>query len=214
MHRYWLLILGHKRISAALISIVIIIVIIITLVVGQPKKQNVYDFNSCITAGNDVINTDPPTCSSGHTTYAQKIDNPSAVSTPSLIQLQYKILVSGDSRGTYPKSEKVISNLGDWTAYWRSVNNQIKPTPPILAVDFKTEQVIAITAGEVPNSGYSVEVTGVSVDQTTTYVYYDIIIPATTCSPKPGLSDPYYLISTTKSPANFKFIPTNKSKKC
>lgn len=52
---------------------------------------------------------------------------------------------------------KVIGFADAWKADWAAWHKDIEPAPPLPAVDFSKERVVAFFAGRKPTAGYTVE---------------------------------------------------------
>ena len=215
MHRYRIILARHHRLIWIL-AVLCIVGIFFALWEAYRPHVLVHDFDSCVVAGYDTSNTDPQICSDGRHTYAIALSSPpTTVATgPTGVQQPFDILVSGDSRSDYPRRMQVITSQADWSAFWNQVHAKLVPIPQLLAVDFSKQEVIAITAGVQPTSGYSVDLTGVLAGSSGASVAYQEITPAANCQLPKVPSSPYVLVATDKTIGPVTFTPTIKQRKC
>jgi hypothetical protein len=140
-------------------------------------------YTKCADEGYPVSDTDPPTCSAGGRTFL----GPHSTATPAVsagdfgVAQPFEILVEGDSGGTYPNRQEVITSQAGWEAYWRSVHAGRSPLPPLLPVDFSKNHVVALSEGQKPTGGYNLKVTSVTSELKGTVVDVTESIPTITC---------------------------------
>jgi hypothetical protein len=217
VYRYLLYVKRYRRplIVVGAIVTVLVAIILVVLWIGYRSQPKVTDFNSCIAAGYDASNSDPQTCTDGHHTYvAVEAANPVTSGGSVEVAQAYSILVSNDSRGDYPARQQVITNQADWASVWDQLYAQVKPTPPLLSVDFSANEVILLTQGPEPSNGYGLEVIGLTVSAMGTAVDYDSFSPLGSCSSVTGPTDPVVAIVTAKTPVPITYQSTPKSRKC
>lgn len=215
MHRYRLVLTRHRRLIWALAALLILGVGLALWNAYRPRVL-VHDFDSCIAAGYDASNTDPQTCTDGHHTYVIAASSaPVTASTgPSGVQQSFQLLVTGDSRGDYPRRAQVITTQVAWVAFWNQVHAKLVPKPVLLPVDFSKQEVIAITEGVEPTSGYSLEFLGVLAGAASAVVTYEEIVPSAKCKLTPTPTSLYLLVATDKTVGPVTFTPTVNPRKC
>jgi|GEM_PF-1083193 len=215
MHRYRLVVARHRRLIWFL-AVLIVLGAVFALWESYRPHILVHDFDSCVIAGNDTINTDPQTCSDGRRTYViAPAAPPTTVATgPTGVQQPFQLLVTGDSRGDYPRREQVITTQAEWIAFWNQVHAKLVPKPELLPVDFTKQEVIAITEGVEPTSGYSLEFMGVLAGAASATVSYREITPSANCQLTKSPTSPYVIVATDKTVGPVTFTPTLKQRKC
>jgi hypothetical protein len=215
VHRYRLVVRRYwPQLTVGLVVLVIFAAIAFWAI---HKHRTVIDsFDSCAAAGYPISTTDPQTCSANHHTYVEAESSPATSTStgPTGTSQTYTVLVSGDSRGTYPQKQQVITTQAAWTAFWAQVNAKVSPFPPILPVDFSQDEVIALTEGPKPSGGYALELTGVLAGTSSASVAYDEIVPGEACTTATGPTDYYLLASTPKTTGPVSFTSTKVRRKC
>lgn len=166
-------------------------------------------YDSCAEAGYPISETSPPTCSDGFHTY-RGADPAAATPQAAVTSVPFELLVDGDSGGTYPKRQEVITSQADWQRYWRNVHASLATLPPLLPVDFKTSTVLALSEGRQPTTGYNLKITSVSTTSAGTIVDVSESIPTITCKVAQVTSNRYFIASTATlaQPVSFRFTTT------
>ncbi len=181
---------------------------------SNPHKQIVVSsFAVCANQGYPVSDTSPETCSDGAHTFVGPTPSPAPSMAP-VTALTYQILVDGDSKGSYPKAQQVISSGTQWVHYWDAVHASLPTLPPILPVDFATSDVVAINEGLEPTDGYSLAVTSVSAGATGTSVDVISTVPVASCTVTHQPSNEYLLVQTPKLTSPISFQVTTQARRC
>jgi len=177
------------------------------LLLFTPKLTAPIDsFATCANAGYPVAETNPPTCSDGRHTYRGP-DVSKSTAADALESVPFEILVDGDSGGRYPQTHEIITTQPDWEAYWSKIHSSLATLPPILPVDFSQYDVIALSEGPQPTTGYNLKITSISTSNSGSDVYVTETIPTITCTESETTTNRYFLASTFKltEPINFKY---------
>ena len=72
-----------------------------------------------------------------------------------------RTIASGAMSGVMRPRQEVLKTADAWQKVWNEHTARVQPKPPLPAVDFHKEMVVAIFMGQRPTGGYSVEVTEV-----------------------------------------------------
>ena len=172
-----------------------------------PKLTTAIDsYATCATAGYPVAETSPPTCSDGRHTYRGP-DTPKPTPADALESVPFEILVDGDSGGKYPQTHEIITTPADWEQYWANIHAGLTSLPPILPVDFSQSDVIALSEGQQPTTGFNLKITSITTSNAGSNVYVTETIPTITCTESETFTNRYFLASTFKltEPINFKY---------
>jgi hypothetical protein len=182
------------------------------LLVGQSTEQ-IDSFKDCAEAGYPITDSNPPACDY----HSHFLLGPSTAATPSSVaatSVQFWILVDGDTGGTYPNRQRVITDQGNWQSYWSSVHAGLPSRPPILPVNFMTNQVVALSEGPQPTTGYNLDVTSIMTSAVGTTVYVSEQVPTVTCQVSNVRSDRYFIVETAKLVAPVSFVLTSTKHQC
>lgn len=162
-------------------------------------------FARCAQAGYIVSGTNPPTCNDGHQAFlGATVPTPSE--QPPGQTLPFELMVEGDSGGNYPKRQEVITTESDWQRYWSQVHAGLAQIPPLLSVDFRASNVVALSSGRELTNGYGLKVTGVTASAAGTIVDATLTVPTITCAVANTATNRYFIAKTPKltSPVSFR----------
>jgi len=112
--------------------------------------------------------------------------------------------------------EWVIRDEEGWVALWKEHTSIIFPAPPLPAIDFNREMVIAVFAGEQPTGGYVVTVTEVKQleEGRGLKVYYTVEAPGSECFVEQIFTQPFHIIKLPHSKQLVGFAPHYEVKPC
>ncbi|MGE5306680.1 MAG: protease complex subunit PrcB family protein [Alphaproteobacteria bacterium] len=109
-------------------------------------------------------------------------------------------LAKGSQSGVRERKFVVIKSESDWQALWSThASLSVPPKKPPL-VDFQTEMIVAVFAGEKSTGGYSIEITRIQED--TTKHALEFIVHES--KPPPGamviqaLTQPYHIVKLAR----------------
>jgi hypothetical protein len=170
-------------------------------------------YASCASAGYPVSGTDPPVCSDGHHSYLGPSAAPAASADPSE-SVPFEILVTGDSGGAYPRLQETITSEAGWEKYWAQVHAASSPLPPILPVDFRLHDVIALSEGRQMTGGYNLKVTSINRSARGTIIDVTEQIPTITCPVTTSITNRYFMALTDKLTEPVSFRITTDRRQC
>ena len=99
--------------------------------------------------------------------------------------VRFEVISEGSFSGINTKTEKVVDSQSQWTTLWdQHVSIQV-PKPALPAVDFSSSVVVAIFAGDKPDSCYQLFLREVSEDGDDVNIRYEIV----TSPPDTGCAD-------------------------
>jgi hypothetical protein len=110
-----------------------------------------------------------------------------------------RVLAKGAISGVTRPGERVLRTPEAWQKAWDEYAAHVQPKPPLPAVDFGKEMVVAVFMGQRPTSGYAVEVTGVTRSGRST------VVSVRRSSPPPGA----ITAQIVTSPFTFVAIPAS-----
>jgi protease stability complex PrcB-like protein len=71
-------------------------------------------------------------------------------------------VISETQSGLDESRREVIRDAASWSRLWSQIHAGRIPVPPLPAVDFGREMLIAVASGTRPTAGFSIQVTGVT----------------------------------------------------
>lgn len=162
-------------------------------------------YAQCAEAGYRIEDTNPPACKVGNRTLLGPKAAP-APSLPASTAQNFEILVQGDSRGAYPNRQEVVSTLPDFVRYWQAVHASLPQQPPIIPVDFKLYDVVALSEGIKNTNGYNLKVTAVTTSAAGSVISATESIPTITCPVTTAPTNRYFIVKTAKliQPVSFR----------
>lgn len=170
-----------------------------TVLFGATRTDGIDSYAQCALAGNPISETEPPVCHDGSRYFVgpRSTPQPEAL-TQAVTNKDFEILVDGDSVGTYPREQRHIIDDSGWLGYWQLIHHSASVNPPLLPVNFTTNDVIAVSEGQQTTSGYSYKVTAVSTGSKGSIVDLTESIPTVTCPVADHPSNRYFIVRTAK----------------
>jgi hypothetical protein len=196
-----------------LFGVVLILAVVAYLLNGGATSQ-IDSYAACATAGYPISGTDQPVCSDGHHSYLGPPAAAPATAVAASEAVPFEILVTGDSGGKYARKQETITSQSDWVKYWGQVHATRSPLPPLLPVDFKTHDVIALSEGQQLTSGYNLKVTSVNLSDKGTIVDVTEQIPTITCKVTQAVTNRYFIVMTEKLTGPVSFRITTDRRQC
>jgi len=117
------------------------------------------------------------------------------------------------AEGPRSKVESRVNYLIDTQEELAELWKFLEEPPPVPTVDFKTKVVAAVFAGEVPTSGYDINVVEVQ-DADKRVVKIELIKPDESCILAQSLTAPYQVIELPKTSLPFTHADTWTTKVC
>jgi hypothetical protein len=99
--------------------------------------------------------------------------------------VRFDVISEGSFSGIRAKTETVVDSQSEWTDVWEQHVSDRFPEPPLPAVDFTSSVIVAIFAGDKPDTCYRLFVREVSEDGDNVIVRYEIV----KTSSDPGCGD-------------------------
>jgi len=187
----------------------VLLVIMLAWLVHATGTSPLDSFAQCALAGYVVSDTNPPICAAAREIYLGPVAPPHPAPV-TLTTQNFNLLVDGDSSSNYPRGWQVIASQATWVKYWSQIHAALASLPPLLPVEFAQNNVIALSEGREPTSGYSIKITNIASGPAGSVVDISESIPTITCQVTPNPStNRYYIVDTTKltPPITFKVTP-------
>jgi phosphopantothenoylcysteine synthetase/decarboxylase len=132
--------------------------------------------------------------------------------TQTQTQPEIEVLVTNETiqQGTYSGIKEplaqVITNQQDWEALWKRHTSVLVPQPPAAKINFDSEAVVAIYAGEKRTGGYRIVLKNVASEQADLVVTYQLTEPPANSFTLQVLSQPFLLLKVQKPPGTIRLV--------
>jgi hypothetical protein len=202
----------HHRRIIVVAGVIVMLGLTAWLLKGR-LTEPIDSYAACVKAGYPVMESDPPACAAGGRTFVGPRTSPTP--TPEVGEAQeFQLLVEGDSGGAYPQRQEIITTQTAWQRYWTGVHANIKPAPPILPVDFTTSNVVALSTGQKPTTGYNLKITGIFTTSAGTTVDVTEQAPDGTCMLAQKITNRYLIVRTPKLKEPVSFRTSAQKRSC
>src|SRR5262245_26037559 len=117
-----------------------------------------------------------------------------------------RVVAKGQHSGVHKAAERVVHSVEDWKKLWAEHTATTQPTPPLPAVDFQGEMVVAVFLGDRPTGGYGVEITQASAGPKA------VVVSVRRMEPAPGsiraqmVTQPFAIVAVPRSELPVKFV--------
>lgn len=108
----------------------------------------------------------------------------------------FKTVAQGTASGIREPKFVVIRHEQEWKALWAAHTGPVTPPAPLPAVDFATEMIVAVFAGERPSGGQGIVVETIEAEKRrgTLVVVYRQTPPGAASSQ--ALTQPFHMVKT------------------
>src|SRR5215467_4797866 len=104
----------------------------------------------------------------------------------------------GNFSGIHQPLQVTVRDQKEWQALWKKYTSNQSPPSPLPAVDFTTDMVVGLFAGDKTTGGYEVEINRAELKGTDLYIFY------VEKNPPPGgmtiqsITQPFHLVKLAK----------------
>jgi len=129
-----------------------------------------------------------------------------ALATAAAAAPAMRSLGKGPHSGVTQPGQRVIRTAEAWQKLWDEHTANVQPKPPLPAVDFNKEMVLAVFMGQRPTLGYATDVTAVTREKK------GLRVTVRESSPPPGaltgqlVTSPYAFVAVPRSDGPVKFV--------
>ncbi len=178
------------------------------------RPHNVHTFAECEMYGYPLSGKNNTICTANHMTYVKPDDMAYAAEGTNLQGLGSELLVIGDSRGTYPAKQDVVTNQGEWEGYWKRIHFSIHPIPPLIPIDFSKREIVAVNEGPKDTDGYRLSISSIQTDGSKIIVTAEEVVLANDCHPSNTPSNMYNILSIDKTLLPVIFKSSSRIRTC
>ena len=112
--------------------------------------------------------------------------------------VNYEVIQQGTYSGKKDTVAQVITTQQDWEQLWKQHVSVLVPQPPVPEIDFETEVVVAIFAGEKKSGGYATVIKKVSAELNDVVVRYKLTDPQPNSFTIQVITQPYVMLKMDK----------------
>lgn len=136
-------------------------------------------------------------------------DSPAAAPTGKM-----QTLTQGWQSGIEARREVVVRDAGSFRALWAGHVAGRSPPPPLPAVDFSRELVVAVFAGAQPTGGYSLSPPSLEIGRGRTLVRFVLKRPGPNCLSTQVVTQPFAMVRIPKGKATVEIKVTETTVDC
>lgn len=112
--------------------------------------------------------------------------------------VNYEVIQQGTYSGKKDPIAQIITAKQDWEHIWKQHVSVLVPQPPVPEIDFETEVVVAIFAGEKKSGGYAIVIKKVSEELNDVVVRYKLTEPQPNSFTIQVITQPYVMLKMSK----------------
>ncbi len=174
---------------------------LVLLVLLAPKSghtEHITDFATCAAAGYPITDTEPPVCRGpGNQNFIGPAQN-MAPTGPIYTTRTFQILVDGDLATNFERGQFHATTPQDWQELWQKLHSGTQTQPPIIPVNFDSNDVVAFVQGHHDTDGYSLRATAVLTSDTGSSLSFVEQAPGPLCPVSAKPSNRYLIIQVPK----------------
>ena len=125
---------------------------------------------------------------------------------PNTMAIPLTTIQKGNFSGIREPLQVTVRTQDAWESLWKKHTSIQSPPSPLPGVDFTTEMVVGIFAGEKTTGGYDVELTRAELKDSTLYVYYVEKNPASGGMAIQALTQPFNLAKLARHDGAVVFV--------
>lgn len=112
---------------------------------------------------------------------------------------------SGTMSGMSKKENFVVNDAGEWIALWKRHTSNTFPPPATPKIDFSSEMIIAMFAGEHSSGGWAIQIERIKDVDNKLVVLYTESSPEAGSINTMSLTQPYHIVRLAKSQSQVVF---------
>jgi hypothetical protein len=125
---------------------------------------------------------------------------------PQEVIVNYDVIQQGTYSGKKDADAEIIDNQDKWAQLWKQHVSVLVPQPPVPEIDFTSNVVAVIFAGEKNTGGYAVVIKDVTADGDDVMVNYRLTEPQPNSFTLQVISQPYVMLRIAKPKGVVKLV--------
>jgi len=122
------------------------------------------------------------------------------------VPVAFATLAKGAVSGVAGPAQIVVRNPVDWASLWARHTRFLTAPPPLPAVDFSADMVVALYLGERPSGGYGVEITRIERTDAGLSIRYRATKPYPGAMQTQALTHPFHMVKLPRADDPVTFI--------
>ena len=148
----------------------------------------------------------------------QGAGGPAVMTAPSnplpLVRFSTDSTAFAEYSGVTAAQNLVVRDASAWNALWQRINAMSIPVPPLPAVDFTREMIVAAAMGTRNTGGYDILLTGATEDQAGVEIRVLEVSPGAACITTQALTQPVVLARAARRDGSVRFVVSRETRKC
>jgi PrcB C-terminal len=120
--------------------------------------------------------------------------------------VNYEVIRQGTYSGKRDAAAQVIDKKEDWEQLWKQHVSLLVPQPPVPDIDFESNVVAILFAGEKNTGGYAVVIKDVSAEGDDVVVKYRLTEPEPNSFTLQAISQPFAMVRIEKPKGTVKLV--------
>jgi hypothetical protein len=176
---------------------------------NQYTRPEVTTFEECRQAGYLLQETDPVRCIAKNGIVFLETEPEPRQQDSVVVSFQTVMVPPAATWQTELPRVTTVTTAAEWTTLWQQMTEgvSLKPMPP--QVDLENAQLVAISVGQKPSGGYTIEVQEVRETEQAIKIAVREEVPGENCITTSALTYPYQVISIPRSE---KRVEVNRTK--
>jgi hypothetical protein len=120
--------------------------------------------------------------------------------------VRFDVVSEGSFSGVHTKTETIVDSQSEWISVWKQHGSDRIPEPPLPAVDFTSSVVVAIFAGDKPDTCYRLFLREVSEDGDDIIIRYEIGKTSSDSGCGDAITQPFTMLRIQKPQGSISII--------
>jgi protease stability complex PrcB-like protein len=125
---------------------------------------------------------------------------------PQEVIVNYEVIQQGTYSGKKDADAEIIDQQAKWEQLWKQHVSVLVPQPPVPEIDFTSNVVAVIFAGEKTTGGYAVVIKDVVTDVDDVVVHYRLTEPQPNSFTLQVICQPYVMLRIAKPKGTVKLV--------
>lgn len=125
-----------------------------------------------------------------------------------------ELVLHAQYTGVVQRTRTVIRDADEWSRFWTQAHNRVMPQPPVPAIDFARNVVVAAGMGTRNSGGFSIEIEQVYGADDDVFVVVKEHSPGSGCITTAALTAPVAAVRVPRAGADVSFVERSETISC